>query len=37
VIVISIRDKRGGRIEKIREKEYPVKISKFSLETVLFD
>ena len=35
--VLKRKHQRDMRIEEVREKEYPVKISKFSLKTLTFD
>ena len=35
--VLKRKHERDTRIEQVREKKYPLKISKFSLETVTFD
>ena len=35
--VLKRKHQRDKRVETVREKEYPIKISKFSLETVPFD
>ena len=35
--VLKRKHQRDIRIEEVREKEYPVKISKFSLKTITFD
>ena len=35
--VLKRKHQRDMRVETVREKEYPVRISKFTLETVPFD
>lgn len=35
--VLKRKHQRDMRIEGVREKEFPLKISKFSLETITFD
>tara|TARA_B100002003_G_C13974885_1_gene471630 strand:+ start:28 stop:381 length:354 start_codon:yes stop_codon:yes gene_type:complete len=35
--VLKRKHQRDVRVEKVREKEFPVRISKFKLETVPFD
>ena len=35
--VLKRKHQRDKRVEEVREKEYPIRISKFTLETVPFD